>query len=29
MNPTKDLIEPKLYTNPTKNLIDPKLHESH
>jgi hypothetical protein len=24
MNPTKNLIEPKLYMNPTKNLIEPK-----
>jgi hypothetical protein len=26
MNPTKNLIEPKLYMNPTKNLIEPKLY---
>jgi hypothetical protein len=24
MNPTKNLIEPKLYIIPTKNLIEPK-----
>jgi hypothetical protein len=24
MNPTKTLIEPKLYMNPNKNLIEPK-----
>jgi hypothetical protein len=24
MNPTKNLIEAKLYMNPTKNLIEPK-----
>jgi hypothetical protein len=24
MNPTKNLIELKLYMNPTKNLIEPK-----
>jgi hypothetical protein len=30
MNPTKNLIEPKLYMNPTKNLIELKqLHEPH
>ena len=26
MNPTKNLIEPKLYMNLTKNLIEPKLY---
>ena len=26
MNPTKNLIEPKLHMNPTKNLIDAKLY---
>ena len=26
MNPTKNLIELKLYMNPIKNLIEPKLH---
>ena len=26
MNPTKNLIEPKLYMNPTKNLMKPKLY---
>jgi hypothetical protein len=26
MNPTKTLIELKLYMNPTKNLIEPKLY---
>ena len=26
MNPTKNLIEPKLYMNPTKNLIEAKLY---
>ena len=26
MNPTKNLIDPKLYIIPTKNLIDPKLY---
>jgi hypothetical protein len=26
MNPTKNLIELKLYMNPTKNLKDPKLY---
>ena len=26
MNPTKDLIEPKLYLNPTKDLIEPKFY---
>jgi hypothetical protein len=26
MNPTKNLIEPKLYMNHTKNLMDPKLY---
>ena len=26
MNPTKNLIELKLYMNPTKNLIEPKLY---
>jgi hypothetical protein len=26
MNPTENLIEPKLYMNPTKNLIEPKLY---
>jgi hypothetical protein len=26
MNPTKNLIEPKLYINPTKDLIEPKLY---
>ena len=25
MNPTKNLIEPKLYMSSTKNLIEPKL----
>ena len=29
MNPTKNLIEPKLYMNPTKNLIEPKLCIQH
>ena len=29
MNPTKTLIEPKLYMNPTKNLIEPKLYMQH
>jgi hypothetical protein len=29
MNPTKNLIEPKIYMNPTKNLIDPKLYMQH
>ena len=29
MNPTKNLIELKLYMNPTKNLIDPKLYMQH
>ena len=30
MNPTKNLIEPKLYMNPTKNLIELKhSHEPH
>ena len=29
MNPTKNLIEAKLYMNPTKNLIEPKLYEPH
>jgi hypothetical protein len=26
MNPTKNLIERKLYMNPPKNLIEPKLY---
>ena len=26
MNPTKNLIELKIYMNPTKNMIDPKLY---
>jgi hypothetical protein len=26
MNPTKNLIESKLYMNSTKNLIEPKLY---
>ena len=26
MNPTKNLIELKLYMNHSKNLIEPKLH---
>jgi hypothetical protein len=26
MNPTKNLIELKLYMNPTKNLIEPTLY---
>jgi hypothetical protein len=26
MNPTKNLIELKLYMNPTKNLIELKFH---
>ena len=26
MNPTKNMIEPKLYMNPTKNLIELKLY---
>ena len=26
MNPTKNLIETKLYMNPTKNLIELKLY---
>ena len=30
MNPTKNLIEDKLYMNPTKNMIEAKTsHESH
>ncbi len=29
MNPTKNLIELKLYMNPTKNLIEAKLNEPH
>ena len=29
MNPTKNLIDPKLYIIPTKNLIDPKLYMQH
>jgi hypothetical protein len=29
MNPTENLIEPKLYMNPTKNLIEPKLYMQH
>ena len=29
MNPTKNLIDPKLYMNPTKNLIEPKLYMQH
>jgi hypothetical protein len=26
MNPTKNLIESKLYMNPTKDLIEPKFY---
>jgi hypothetical protein len=26
MNPTKNLIEPKLHINPTQNLIETKLY---
>jgi hypothetical protein len=26
MNPTKNLIDPKLYIIPTENLIEPKLY---
>ena len=26
MNPTKNLIEPKLYMNPTRNLMKPQLY---
>jgi hypothetical protein len=26
MNPTKNLIKPKLYMKPTKNLIETKLY---
>ena len=29
MNPTKNLLELKIYKNPTKNLIDPKLYMQH
>ncbi|CAC9568258.1 hypothetical protein [uncultured Gammaproteobacteria bacterium] len=29
MNPTKNLLELKIYMNPTKNLIDPKLYMQH
>ena len=29
MNPTENLIEPKLYMNPTKNLMEPKLYMQH
>jgi hypothetical protein len=28
MNPTKNLIEDKLYIIPTKNLIEPKLYKN-
>jgi hypothetical protein len=29
MNPTKNLIDPKLYIIPTKNLIELKLYMNH